>query len=152
MWAITLPFWAVYLRLLKLLFHHVKTISSFKLFFISPIHIISRRVQFGFVIRKVEYLKLKTPRWYSFRLSMSEPKILTWNLHYHSPSYLAVHLCLRKKLARHVPTPRLSREFCRTIQFSNCLVVCHYHDFSPKQLRSSNLFLIYWKTNSTIVL
>ena len=61
--AITLTFWAVYLQLLKLLFHYVKIISSFKLFFkfISPVHIISRRVQFGSVIRKVEYLKLKTP-------------------------------------------------------------------------------------------
>ena len=33
----------------------------------------------------------------------SEPKILTWNLHHHSPSYLAVLFCLREKLARHVP-------------------------------------------------
>ena len=42
-WA---TFWAVYLQLLKLLFHYVKIISSFKLFFkfISPGHIISRRV------------------------------------------------------------------------------------------------------------
>ena len=51
-WAITLTFWAVYLQLLKLLFHYVKIISSFKLLFkfISPVHIISRRVQFGSVI------------------------------------------------------------------------------------------------------
>ena len=62
-WAITLTFWAVYLQLLKLLFHYVKIISSFKLFFkfIFPVHIISRRVQFGSVIGKVEYSKLKTP-------------------------------------------------------------------------------------------
>ena len=53
-WAITLTFWAVYLQLLKLLFHYVKIIPSFKLFFkfIYPVHIISRRVQFGSVIRK----------------------------------------------------------------------------------------------------
>ena len=31
-WAITFTFWAVYLQLLKLLFHYVKIISSFKLF------------------------------------------------------------------------------------------------------------------------
>ena len=37
-------------------------------------------------------------------------------------------------------SPRLSSEFYRTIQFSNCLVVCHYHDFSPKQIRSSEPF------------
>ena len=50
--AITLTFWAVYLQLLKLLFHYVKIISSFKLLFkfISLVHIISRRVQFGSVI------------------------------------------------------------------------------------------------------
>ena len=60
-WAITLTFWAVYLQLLKLLFR-IKIIPSFKLFFksISPVHIIFRRVRFGSVIRKVEYLKLKT--------------------------------------------------------------------------------------------
>ena len=102
-WA---TFWAVYLQLLKLLFDYVKIISSFKLFFkfIFPVHIISWRVQFGSVIRKVEYLKLKTPWWLMFiSIEYSEPKILTWNLHHHSPSYLAVLLCLREKLARHVP-------------------------------------------------
>ena len=101
LFAITLTFWAVYLQLLKLLFHYVKIISSFKLLFkfISPVHINSRRVQFGSVIWKVKYLKLKTP----------------------------------------CTSPRLSSEFCWTIQVSNCLVVCHYHDFSPKQLRSSEL-------------
>ena len=31
-WAINFTFWAVYLQLLKLLFHYVKNISSFKLF------------------------------------------------------------------------------------------------------------------------
>ena len=74
-WAITLTFWAVYLQLLKLLFH-IKIIPSFKLFFksISPVHIIFRRVRFGSVIRKVEYLKLKTLWWRSFRLSIVYPK------------------------------------------------------------------------------
>ena len=36
-------------------------------------------------------------------IEYSEPKILTWNLHHHSPSYLAILFCLREKLARHVP-------------------------------------------------
>ena len=36
-------------------------------------------------------------------IEYSEPKILTWNLHHHLPSYLAVLFCLREKLARHVP-------------------------------------------------
>ena len=36
-------------------------------------------------------------------IEYSEPKILTWNLHHHSPSYLSVLFCLREKLARHVP-------------------------------------------------
>ena len=35
-------------------------------------------------------------------IEYSEPKILTWNLHHHSPSYLAVLFWLREKLARHV--------------------------------------------------
>ena len=35
-------------------------------------------------------------------IEYSEPKILTWNLHHHSPSYSAVFFCLREKLARHV--------------------------------------------------
>ena len=105
-WATTLTFWAVYLQLLKLLFHYIKIISLFKLCFkfISPVHIISRRVQFGSVIRKVEYLKLKTSCMVTFiSIEYSEPNILTWNLHHHSPSYLAVLLCLRDKLAHHVP-------------------------------------------------
>ena len=76
-------------------------------------------------------------------IEYSEPKILTRNLHHHSPSYLAILFWLREKLAISSPctSPRLSREFCRTIEFSNCLVVCHYHDVSPKQLRSSEPFL-----------
>ena len=36
-------------------------------------------------------------------IEYSEPKILTRNLHHHSPSYLAVLFCLREKLGRHVP-------------------------------------------------
>ena len=35
-------------------------------------------------------------------IEYSEPKILTWNLYHHSPSYSAVLFCLREKLARHV--------------------------------------------------
>ena len=36
-------------------------------------------------------------------IEYSEPKILTWNLHHNSPSYLAILFCLREKLARLVP-------------------------------------------------
>ena len=36
-------------------------------------------------------------------IEYSVPKILTWNLHHHSPSYLAVLFCLREKLAHYVP-------------------------------------------------
>ena len=52
-WAITSTFWAVYLQLFKLHFTaSTWIISSFKLLFkfISPVDIISRRVQFGSVI------------------------------------------------------------------------------------------------------
>ena len=63
-----------------------------------------------------------------------------------APSFTIIFSCpllSQRKISSSCTSPRLSSEFCRTIQFSNCLVVCHYHDFSPKQLRSSNLFLIY---------
>ena len=102
LWAITLTFWAVYLQLLKLLFHYVKIISSFKLLFkfISPVHIISRRVQFGSYETKI--FKIIKAMVTFISIEYSEPKILTWNLHHHSPSYLAVLFCLRETLARHV--------------------------------------------------
>ena len=74
-------------------------------------------------------------------IEYSEPKILTWNLHHHSPSHLAVLFCLGEKLARHVPLLDSPVNFAEQfVQFSNSLVVCHYHDFSPKQLRSSEPF------------
>ena len=92
---------------------------------------------------KGKILKIKNAMVTFISIEYSEPKILTWNLvHHHSPSYLAILFGLKEKLARHFTSPRLSSEFCRTIQFSNCLVVCHYHDFLPKQLRSSEPFLI----------
>ena len=131
------------MQLLKLLFHYVKIISSFKLLFkfISPVHSMSRRVQYiRICYMKGKIFKIKNAMVTFISIEYSQPKILTRNLHHHSPSYLAILFCHREKLARHVPTPRLSSEFCRTIQFSNCLVVCHYHDFSPKQLRSSEPF------------
>ena len=49
-------------------------------------------------------------------------------------------LLSQRKISSSCTSPRLSSEFYRTIQFSNCLVVCHYHDFSPKQIRSSEPF------------
>ena len=54
-------------------------------------------------------------------------------------------LTTERKNSSPCTSPRLAThsEFCRTIQFSNCLVVCHCHDFSPKQLPSSKPFLIY---------
>ena len=36
-------------------------------------------------------------------IEYSKPKILTSNLHHHSPSYLAILFCFRETLARHVP-------------------------------------------------
>ena len=74
-------------------------------------------------------------------IERSEPKILTWNLvHHHSPSYLAILFCLREELARHLPLLDSPVNFAEQIPFSNCLAVCHYHDFSLKQLRSSEPF------------
>ena len=75
---VTLTFWAVYLQFLKLLFHYVKIIiSSFKLLFkfISLVHNIFRRVQFGSVLRKVKYLKLKNAMVTFISIEYSEPKI-----------------------------------------------------------------------------
>ena len=43
-------------------------------------------------------------------IERSEPKILTWTLHHHSPSYLAILFCLREKLARQVPLLVISAE------------------------------------------
>ena len=130
--------WAVYLQLLKLLFHYVRIISSFKLFFkfISAVHF--RPVQFGSVIWKAKYLKLKTPWSRSFRWSIVNMEL--------APSFTIIFsypLLSHRKISSPCTSPRLSSEFFRTIQFSNCLLVCHYHDFSPKQLRSSEPFLIY---------
>ena len=73
-------------------------------------------------------------------IEYSEPKILTWNVHHHSPSYLAVLFWLREKLARHVPLLDSPVNFAE--QYSSLIVwqLCHYHDFSPKQLRSSEPF------------
>ena len=51
----------------------------------------------------------------------SKPKILTWNLYHHLPSYLAVLLCLREKLARHVPLLDFPVNFAE--QYSS-LIVC----------------------------
>ena len=63
-----------------------------------------------------------------------------------APSFTITFSCSllsQRKISSPCTSPRLSSEFCRTIQFYNSLVVCHYHDFSPKQLRSSEPFLIY---------
>ena len=52
---------------------------------------------------KGKIFKIKNAMVTFISIEYSEPKILTWNLHHHSPSYLAVLFCLREKLARHVP-------------------------------------------------
>ena len=64
-----------------------------------------------------------------------------------APSFTIIFSCpllSQRKISSPCTSPRLSSEFCRTIQFSNCLVVCHYHDFSPKQIRSREPFLIQY--------
>ena len=61
-----------------------------------------------------------------------------------APSFTITFSCSllsQRKISSPCTSPRLSSEFCRTIQFSNCLLVWHYHDFSPKQIRSSEPFL-----------
>ena len=61
-----------------------------------------------------------------------------------APSFTIIFSCpllAQRKISSPCTSPRLSSEFCRTIQFSNCLLVWHYHDFSPKQIRSSEPFL-----------
>ena len=52
---------------------------------------------------KGKIFKIKNAMVTFISIEYSEPKILTRNLHHHSPSYLAVLLCLREKLPRHVP-------------------------------------------------
>ena len=52
---------------------------------------------------KGKIFKIKNAMVTFISIEYSEPKILTWNLHHHSPSYLAVLFCLREKLTRHVP-------------------------------------------------
>ena len=68
-----------------------------------PVHIISRRIQFWICYTKGRILKIKNAMVTFISIDYSEPKILTRNLHHHSPSYLAVLFYLREKLARHVP-------------------------------------------------
>ena len=52
---------------------------------------------------KGKILKIKNAMVTFIFIEYSKPKILTWNSHYRSPSYLAILFCLREKLARHVP-------------------------------------------------
>ena len=52
---------------------------------------------------KGKIFKIKNAMVTFISIEYSEPKILTWNLHHHSPSYLAILFCLREKLTRHVP-------------------------------------------------
>ena len=76
-------------------------------------------------------------------IEYSEPKILTWNLHHHSPSYLAVLLCLREKLARHVPLLDSPVNFAE--QYSS-LIVWQFvitMTFLRSNYVQANLFLIY---------
>ena len=71
--------------------------------FISPVHIISRRRPIRICYMKGKIFKIKNAMVTFISIEYSEPKILTRNLHHHSPSYLAVLFCLREKLTRHVP-------------------------------------------------
>ena len=52
---------------------------------------------------KGKIFKIKNAMVTFISIEYSEPKILTRNLHHHSPPYLAVLFCLREKLTRHVP-------------------------------------------------
>ena len=76
-------------------------------------------------------------------IEYSEPKILTRNLHHHSPSYLDVLLCLRGKLARHVPLLDSPVNFAE--QYSS--LIAWQFVITMTFLRSNyvqaNLFLIY---------
>ena len=75
-------------------------------------------------------------------IEYSEPKILTWNLHHHSPSHLAVLFCLREKLARHVPLLDSPVNFAE--QYSS-LIVCQFGitmTFLRSKYVQANLFLI----------
>ena len=73
----------------------------------------------------------------------SEPNILTWNLHHHSPSHFAILFCLREKLTRHVPLLDSLLNFAE--QYSS-LIVWQFV-ITMTFLRSNyvqvNLFLIY---------
>ena len=72
----------------------------------------------------------------------SKPKILTWNLYHHLPSYLAVLLCLREKLARRVPLLDFPVNFAE--QYSS-LIVCQFGitmTFLRSKYVQANLFLI----------
>ena len=52
---------------------------------------------------KGKIFKIKNTMMTFISIEYSEPQILTWNLHHHSPSHLAVLFCLLEKLGRHVP-------------------------------------------------
>ena len=73
----------------------------------------------------------------------SEPNILTWNLHHHSPSHFAILFCLREKLTRLVPLLDSLLNFAE--QYSS-LIVWQFV-ITMTFLRSNyvqvNLFLIY---------
>ena len=73
-------------------------------------------------------------------IEYNEPKILTWNLHHHSPSYLAVLFCLRVKLARHVPLLDSPVNFAE--QYSS-LIVWQFVTFFRSNYVQAKLFLIY---------
>ena len=52
-------------------------------------------------------------------IEYSKPKILTWNLHHHSPSYLAILFCLREAL---VSSPYTSPRPSSPEQYSSLIV------------------------------
>ena len=104
-------------------------------------HLPARSIRIYYM--KGKTFKIKNAMVTFISIEYSEPKILTWNLYHHSPSYLAILFCLREKLARHVPLLDSPVNFCRTIQFSNCLVVCHTLTFLRSNYVQTNLFLIH---------
>ena len=59
---------------------------------------------------KGKMFKIKNARVTLVSIEYSEPRVLTQNLHHHSPSYLAILFCLREKLARQVPLLVISAE------------------------------------------
>ena len=129
------------MKLLTLLFHYVKIISSLNCFlnfidlnFPRSHHLPARPIRICYMKGKI--FKIKNAIVTFISIGYSEPRILTRTC----TIIFSCPFLSERKINSPCTSPRLSSEFCRTIHFPNCLVVCHYHDFSPKQLRSSEPF------------